>query len=110
MPKKHRLSRLDFARIARARVRRHHGRFFSLVSVPLSDTKGAKAACVVSKKCAARAVDRNRIERRCRSVLRPLMPGFPHGVALVFYAKRESRGVTFTEIESDIRKLVNMVR
>lgn len=70
-------------------------------------------ASVVSKKIAARAVDRNRTERRCREAVRahmlrirkPLAP--PHaGLALVFHGKREAISASFEETKKDIETLL----
>lgn len=108
MPKKYRLSRADFIRLPRA-SRRVHGSYFSLTSTLFPALGEPRAACVVSKKIAARAVDRNRIERRCREVLRPLMKNIKQPFALIFHAKREAVGATFVEIQRDILKLLERV-
>ena len=105
MPKKYRLSRAEFIRLPRA-GRRVHGNYFSLTLTPLSDGSGIKAACVVSKKVSARAVDRNRIERRCRETLRPLLPHIQKPTALIFHAKREALAASSEEMQQDIQKLL----
>ncbi len=105
MPKKYRLSHADFTRLPRS-GRRIHGVFFSLTATPLAPGTGVKAACVISKKTAARAVDRNKVERRCREALRPLLKAVAKPVALVFHAKREALGASFKDIARDIKGLV----
>ncbi len=106
MPKKYRLSRADFLRRAREKVKRVHGTYFSLTVAPTSDAEGTKASCVVSKKIAAHAVDRNRIKRRCRESFRPILPHIREPSAVIFYAKREVAKASFDEIRRDITRLI----
>ena len=108
MPKKYRLSRAALVRLPRP-TRRAHGNYFSLAVAPHAALEGPKVVCVVSKKIAARSVDRNRIERRCREALRPLVRGIQQPIALVFHAKREAVDATFTEIQQDIQKLLGRI-
>src|SRR3989338_9429348 len=108
MPKKSRLSRADFIKLPRS-SRRVHGNFFSLVAIPAEYTPGPRAACVVSKKIAVRAVDRNKIERRCREALRPHMSQIKKSIALIFHAKREARDASYAEIVRDVEKLLSSV-
>ena len=109
MPKKYRLSgeelRSFSGRPAVSRGKRLNGRFFSLLVV--SGEKSAKCACVVSKKTAARAVDRNKIKRRCRDILAKRIGSLQKPAALVFSAKREAKAATFSELEHDIEALLS---
>lgn len=100
MPAKYRLSVADL-RVFRA-DRRLSGSFFSL-SIGALDRVGV--ASVISKKVAARAVDRNRIKRRCRAALLPFLRELPPG-AYVFYAKKEAVSATGAEIVRDLAKLL----
>jgi ribonuclease P protein component len=106
MPKKYRLSRADFIALPRANSRRLHGAYFSLTVTPLSPESGVKTACVVSKKTAARAADRNKIERRCRESLRPILARINTPAALIFYGKREAVQASFGDIQKDINALL----
>ncbi|OGG91940.1 ribonuclease P protein component [Candidatus Kaiserbacteria bacterium RIFCSPLOWO2_12_FULL_53_8] len=106
MPKKYRLSRSDFLGLDRKRSRRVHGTCFSLTIAPLPEGERAKAAVVVPKKMAARAVDRNRIERRVREALRPLLARLQSPTVLVFHAKREAAEASFADTKKDIKTLL----
>lgn len=64
-------------------------------------------ASVVSKKIAARSVDRNRIDRQCREALRPHMNNIQDPVALIFRAKREAASATPSDLRKDIEVLVS---
>lgn len=107
MPKKHRLTHADFARVSKSRARRIHGTYFSL---SLSESQGgarvSQTACVVSKKTAARAVDRNLIRRRCREALRKHLVRIKTPTVFVFHAKREAARASYAEIARDIEALV----
>jgi ribonuclease P protein component len=84
--------------------RRIQGDFFSLSLAP--HQKGPKWACVVSKKVSAKAVARNRIKRRCRSVLHSLLKGVDTPIILVLQAKRSVAGASFAEVERDVSHLL----
>lgn len=101
MPSRFRLTRADFAGMRG--FKRLHGRFFSLSFGELPG-RGPGAACVVSKKVAARAVERNRIKRRCRSVLGRLM----HAASPVFVliAKKGAGEASFADVSADIESLI----
>ena len=106
MPKKYRLSRADFARLSRTKSRRTHGTYFFLAITSLPEGASVKAACVVPKKIASHAVDRNRIERRCRETLRPLLASVGKPVALIFHAKREAVAASLEDVRKDIETLL----
>jgi len=110
MPKKYRLSRADFLRLPRSKARRVHGTYFSLTIYPLLGAQGPKMACVVSKKVAARATDRNKVERRCRGVMRPQMVDIKKPCALVFLAKREVVDASYAQISRDIGALITRIQ
>ena len=107
MPQRKSLARSDFARIAAARFRREHGALFSLSYGTFPDLYGGpKIACVVSKKVAPRAVDRNLIKRRCRAAGREHLKKIPTSAAFVFYAKKGAGEASFTELKREIATLV----
>ena len=82
-------------------TRRIHGTYFSLAVAP---GPVVKAAFVVSKKVAPLAVTRNRIKRRCRAALSPLIATLAPA-HYVFYAKKEAVSASFPELKNDIAKL-----
>jgi ribonuclease P protein component len=103
MPKKYRLSGEEIRNLSGKRM---HGRFFSLLVASIPGAH-AKCASVVSKKVSARAVDRNKVKRRCRNSLAKLMPAIHKPVALVLYAKREAKDAEFSDIDRDIASLLS---
>ncbi len=103
MPKEYRLSVADL-KVFRPE-RRLAGEFFSL-GIARSDRRGA--ACVVSKKVAAHAVDRNTVKRRVRAILMQELP-LLSPATYVLYAKKGVVEATFVDVRSDLVKLFRRV-
>jgi ribonuclease P protein component len=100
MPKIYRLSRADFSSLRT--LRKEYGSFFTLTISKSPDNK-PRFACVVSKKVARKAHDRNLIKRRCRAALREVSLKAP--LAFVFTGKRSAEGATYVEISDDVKSL-----
>lgn len=105
MPKGTRLTRTDFKDFTH-KSRREHGALFTLVVTLRTDDKGPKAACIVSKKVAARAVDRNLIKRRARAALADALRDVLRPLSLAFYAKKGVLEAPFSDIARDVRALL----
>ncbi len=103
MPRKHRLTRADLASLPQPR--RTHGEFLSL-SISEGPFTEPRFACVVSKKVSLRAVDRNRVKRRVRASLAPIIPLITEPRAFVLVAKAKSRDATYQEIDQDVRRVI----
>ncbi|MDP3965298.1 MAG: ribonuclease P protein component [bacterium] len=108
MPRKNSLTHAEFLRAERAKFRRERGSLFILSFGVLAGQKPreCKTACVVSKKTAARAVDRNVIKRRWRDAMRHCLPSAPAPSALVFYAMRPARNASYADIKNDVDMLI----
>ncbi len=103
MPKTKRLSHKELTNQKHAR--RLHGSLFSLSVFPLPSGE-AKFACVVSKKVAPKAHDRNLLKRRCRESARPVLARVHSSLALVVSAKRAAAHASFAMIRKDIEELL----
>ena len=101
MPHKHRLTGVEM-RTTRS-ARRMSGALFSVSVAPGGKT--ARFGVVVSKKVAAKAVDRNLIKRRWRASLLKHLSVAPAG-AYVFVAKRDAAVASFADIRDDVAALV----
>ena len=97
------LSRADFKQFRPDK--RIQGRLFTLL-VKKNEEGASRAACVVSKRVAARAVVRNKIKRLCREALRHAHRSLSIPYTLVFYAKAGASGVTFRDVEKDVDELL----
>jgi len=108
MPRKNTLTHADFVRVEKAKFRRERGSFFILSYGTLTGrmSQESGSSCVVSKKTAARAVDRNLIKRRCRDAVRQCLPMVPASSILVFYAMKPAKGASFADIKNDVAGLV----
>jgi ribonuclease P protein component len=104
MPKKQRLTGGEIRRLKPEK--RLVSSLFSLSYA--RDAGAGKAACVVSKKVSARAVDRNTVKRRMRAALRSLAP-LPPRVSMVIAAKKAVMTVTYTELRTDLESLVSRI-
>lgn len=69
-------------------------------------SEGLRWACVVSKKVAQKAVDRNKLKRRMRSVLLPLLKQVRDPQWIVLQAKRGASQASFAELKRDMHALV----
>lgn len=106
MPPKHRLTRADFKLFPSQKSRRTRGVYVTLSITPLPVGTPPKVACIVSKKAAKKAVDRNRIKRRVRAILQPLMSQIKGSVALAFYANNATNKATSGDVSNDIMRLL----
>ena len=112
MPQRQRLKHRDFSSINTAQGRRCYGTYFTLsvgVQRGAGPSEKAKFAVVVSKKIAARAVDRNRIRRLCKEVVRQESDTIRGPQTLILYAKKAARSASFKEIETDIVELFSQL-
>lgn len=106
MGKTSRLSRSDFAAIQALHVKKEHGAHFSaFFGVLPGQRSGVRIACVVSKKTAKLASERNRIKRRCRAVAKEVFSLRTEPLFAVFIAKRSAAEAALGSIRSDITAL-----
>ena len=111
MPRKNSLTREDFVRAGKAKLRRARGALFILAfgRLPGQKTAEIKASCVVSKKTASRATERNLIKRKWREAMRSNLSGIPAPCMLIFYAMRPAKDASFADIKIDVEALVARV-
>lgn len=85
------------------------GDFFSMDAqkVPHAPSRGA---CVVSKKVAPRATQRNFIKRRARSILARLLDNTSPPLHVVVYARQGALAASFRDLEQDIQKMLRRIR
>ena len=108
MPRRYSLTHADFIRAERARFRRERGSYFvlSFGVLPGQKTSEIKAGCVVSKKTATRAVNRNLIKRQWRDAMRQCLSSAPAPSVLIFYAMRPAKGASYADIKNDVTELI----
>src|SRR3989338_2944614 len=103
-----RLPRADFpTRPPRVRA---SNELFSVALWSLKHGLEPKFACVVSKKVAAKATDRNRLKRQCREIASPLVAAMKMSCAVVIYPKAAALDTTFAEMRTSIAALLVKLR
>lgn len=80
-----------------------HSSFFSLRTAQHSG-EPSKAAVVVSKKVAARAVDRNKLKRRVRHIIRAIE--LPQHTTNILYVKKDARTANTIQLKNDLETLL----
>lgn len=103
IPKGRRLTRAAAKETARVSLRTLHGAYFSLAYAPATRLR---ATCVVSKKVATKATQRNLLKRRCRAVLSRALKEEVRPVSLFLRAKPGAALVPFLSLKEDIVKLL----
>ena len=104
MARSNHLSRADFP--SSVATRRASNELFSAAVWPLTQGLEPKFACVVSKKVARKAVDRNRLKRRCRAAGAALLPSLIEPLVIVIYPKIGVLTVSFTELRRSLEALL----
>lgn len=68
-----------------------------------------KIAFITSTKIWKKAVDRNRIKRRLRAIVRSLLLEVPRNVHVLFIVKPEASKATHLELVEEIRRLITKI-
>ena len=105
LPRQRRVTRRQFPLILQA-GRSYHTSFLSLrVSLwpPKEAVKTTLFAFVVSRKVAATAVDRNRLKRRARAIVRELLPQIKDNYACLLFFKQGATKLPYPELKEIIR-------
>lgn len=105
LPKARRLTRAkDFARLG-TQGRSVFGPFLTM-RVRNVEEKGPKVAFITSTKVFKRAVDRNRVKRRLRALVRDVFSEVPANVHILFIVKPEALKATKDLLLGEIRRLI----
>lgn len=68
-----------------------------------------KIAFITSTKVFKLAVDRNRVKRRLRAILRELLPKVPKNVHVLFVVKPEALKSTHVELVTEVERLLGKI-
>jgi len=99
-PKSARLNRAaEFAKV-KAEGSTSHGKYLLLGSFQTGEDQPARIGLVTSRRVGG-AVERNRVRRRLRELVRKSRPEIKPGLQLVIIARRAAVSVSFSELEQD---------
>lgn len=108
LSKAHRLTTArDFARLA-TKGRSIFGPFFTMRVREIKD-KTPKVAFITSTKVFKRAVDRNRIKRRLRAIVRELFAEIPKEIHLLLVVKPEALKAEQAPLVAEVRRMLGKV-
>jgi len=71
--------------------------------------QGPRIAFITSTKVLKLAVDRNRVKRRLRAILRDLLPTVPKNIHLLFVVKPEALKAKHLELVAEIERLLGKI-
>ncbi|MFA5936087.1 MAG: ribonuclease P protein component [Patescibacteria group bacterium] len=70
---------------------------------------GPRIAFITSTKVFKRAVDRNRVKRRLRAILRMFLPTIPKALHLLFVVKPEALKANTADLKMEIERLLGKI-
>ena len=103
LPKKERLSRLEFSRFF-SMGKRYHSPFFTIVHTPF---EVLHVSVVVSKKISNRAVMRNKIRRRIYDIVRHYRTEQKVGGVFIFLTKKGVEKASYNSLKSEVYAQLN---
>ena len=82
------------------------GRYFFVKDLGIKFIKNnldyPRFACIVSNKISKKAVERNRIKRRLREIIRLAIPNLPQDIDLVVFTRQSIKEIDYQEMEKQI--------
>ncbi|MCX6731554.1 MAG: ribonuclease P protein component [Candidatus Parcubacteria bacterium] len=105
LAKKNRINKKLFEEIFK------RGKIFSSPNLSLkiapTTEKQSRFTFVVSSKVAKRAVDRNKIKRRARNIVRKFLPEIKKQINAIIFFRKGAGKMTFSELEKEINDIFN---
>lgn len=103
LARKHRINKKLFEEILKK------GKIFSsdylyIKTLPISE-KHSAFTFVVSSKVAKRAVERNKLKRRARHIVKKILPKIEKGLGVIIFFKKGVEKMTFSELEKEINDI-----
>ncbi len=100
LPKIHRINKDLFKKVFSAGKNLHTKLIFLKISTIVE--KNIRFAFAVSAKVSKKAVARNRLKRRARSITSKLLPSFKKDIAVLVFFKKGSEALDFKELEKEL--------
>lgn len=108
LPPSHRLRRASDLAYVRRKGRPWSSGLFVLLAVPHHDEVAEPATrfAIVAGRRVGNAVERNRIKRRTREIVRRQLPAIESGYDCMIIARAATAQASFTEMEADLLRLL----
>jgi ribonuclease P protein component len=90
--------------------KRSFGGLIDIVFLKRRDQNPSEAKVVVSQKVAKKAVDRHKIQRRLREIVRHAFPAYPHaahGYDMVVMARPPAKQASFDELRTTVHSILS---
>ena len=104
LPKNKKASRQTIARIEPSS--RNYYSVFMTLRITKTSPKKARFACVVSKKVAVKATDRNTLRRRCYTVLEHFYKEIHPNMTGIWYLKKNAIKISYTTLQKEMHTLL----
>ncbi len=105
LPKEHRLSNEHDFGIVKTRGRSFFGKLFSVRILVHKSKRPARFGFVVSTKVSRRAVDRNKMKRMLREIVRKHLEDFSFGFDCVIFVKKSMIEASLFQVESEMMNI-----
>lgn len=90
--------------------KRRFGGSLDMIFLKKDAAERSEAKAVVSQKVAKKAVDRHKIQRRLREIIRHALPDYPrvaHGYDMVLMARPPAKNAPFDELKNTIHRILS---
>lgn len=105
LPKKHRINRKLFEEVVK-KGKSFFSPYLSLKIAPTIENQ-SRFAFVVSSKVSKKAVERNKIKRRARSIVQKNLSKIKKQINAIIFFKKGAEKMTFQELEKEINDIFN---
>lgn len=100
LPKKHRIAKKSFEDIFK-RGKNYFSDYISLKVCPIPENRSI-FTFVVSSKVAKKAVERNKLKRRSRYIVKKILDKAKKGRGVIVFFKKDSNKLNFYDLEREI--------
>lgn len=75
-----------------------------------SEVKERKVGFIVSKKVSKKAVERNKIKRRLREIIRKNKKSIKENISIIIIALPSLKNVSFKEMEIEVKNILDLIK
>jgi len=75
-----------------------------------SEVKERKVGFIVSKKVSKKAVERNKVKRRLREIIRKNKESIKENISIIIIALPSLKNVSFKEMEIEVKNILDLIK